>query len=47
LQTFRGLEYWVKELEQSVKEENMIIAIAGNKCDLPQENRRVSEKMGI
>jgi hypothetical protein len=25
----------------------MIIAIAGNKCDLPEEDRRVSEEMGI
>lgn len=25
----------------------MVIAIAGNKCDLPEDNRRVTEQMGL
>jgi len=37
----------VKELENQVREENMVIAIAGNKCDLPEDNRRVTEQMGL
>jgi len=35
--TFKSLDYWIKELSEYVDKDKMCIAIAGNKCDLPEE----------
>jgi len=39
--TFQSLDYWVRELDEKVRDENMVLIIAGNKCDLP--GRKVKE----
>ena len=33
----------MRELADYIKDEKMIVAIAGNKCDLPEEEKKVSE----
>eukprot|EP01017_Pseudomicrothorax_dubius_P002623 TRINITY_DN10159_c0_g1_i1.p1 TRINITY_DN10159_c0_g1~~TRINITY_DN10159_c0_g1_i1.p1 ORF type:complete len:227 (-),score=60.32 TRINITY_DN10159_c0_g1_i1:117-737(-) len=32
--TFKSLEYWIKELDGKVKEDKLILALAGNKADM-------------
>jgi small GTP-binding protein len=32
--TFKNLEYWIKELEGKVKQDKLILALAGNKADV-------------
>jgi len=35
--SFESLNYWIKELDEYLKDEKMCIAIAGNKSDLPED----------
>ena len=32
--SFKGLDYWLKELSDKVDQENMLLFLAGNKCDV-------------
>ena len=43
--SFRATEYWVNEMKTNntaADQEGFIMALAGNKCDLPIEQHRVS-----
>ena len=40
--SFKSLEYWVKELSEKVREQNMVLIIVGNKDDL--DSKKVSEE---
>ena len=40
-----SLEYWVKELNENASE-NIVISIAGNKCDLPNEEKKITYNHG-
>lgn len=46
--SFQSLSYWIKELDEKVKKDNMVLVLAGNKCDM-NEKRQVfqdqAEKM--
>lgn len=44
-ETLDSLEYWIKELNEKVGE-NIIISIAGNKCDLPPEQKKIHHNQG-
>eukprot|EP01017_Pseudomicrothorax_dubius_P020588 TRINITY_DN2240_c0_g1_i2.p1 TRINITY_DN2240_c0_g1~~TRINITY_DN2240_c0_g1_i2.p1 ORF type:complete len:195 (+),score=33.74 TRINITY_DN2240_c0_g1_i2:113-697(+) len=35
--SFKSLEYWIKELDNKVKQDKLILALAGNKCDVPEK----------
>ena len=40
LETFStGVDYWIKELAELVERDKLIIALVGNKCDLPIAER--------
>lgn len=41
-QSFQSLDYWVRELDEKIRDENMVLIIAGNKSDLP--TKKVSEE---
>ena len=41
-ETLESLDYWVKELNENIDNTNFIISVAGNKCDLPNENKKLS-----
>ena len=43
-QTFEGLDYWLKELSDKVNRENMLLFLAGNKCDVDNSLKKVSAK---
>ena len=40
--SFESLDFWIKELNQNVGNDNFIFAMAGNKCDLPLEDKKIS-----
>ena len=41
IQTFNSIDYWIKELEELVQKDKMVLALAGNKSDLPITERQV------
>lgn len=40
-QSFISLEFWLKELKYKIDNEGMILCLAGNKCDVTDEERKV------
>ena len=45
-ESFESLDYWVKEINDNVDNNNFIISLAGNKCDLPNEIKTISYNDG-
>ena len=45
-ETLESLDYWIKELKEKVDNVNFIISLAGNKCDLPNEEKKISYNQG-
>lgn len=45
-QSLQSLNYWIQELKENVDNNKFIISIAGNKCDLPPEVRKISYQQG-
>ena len=41
-ESFESLSFWVKELKENVDNENFVISVAGNKNDLPSEEKKIS-----
>ena len=41
-----SLDYWINELRSKIDNTNYIISLAGNKCDLPNENKVLSYNQG-
>lgn len=41
-QTFDSIKYWLNELDSKVKQDGLVLALAGNKCDLPESKRQVT-----
>jgi small GTP-binding protein len=41
-QTFDSIRYWLNELDTKVKQDGLVLALAGNKCDLPESKRQVT-----
>ena len=44
--SLESLNYWIKELKENVDNDKFIISIAGNKCDLPLEARKITLQQG-
>jgi len=42
MKSFKSLEDWVRELDSKVKQENLTLVMAGNKCDVDDSQRKVS-----
>lgn len=45
-ESLESLDYWVKELKENVDNNNFIISLAGNKCDLSNEMKALSYNDG-
>ena len=43
-QSFEGLSFWLSELNDKVNKDNMLLFLAGNKCDVDNNMKRVSSK---
>ena len=44
--SFVGIEFWIEELKYKVENENMILCLVGNKCDVSDNERKVSNIKG-
>ena len=44
--SFQSMQYWLNELDSKVKGEGMVLGLAGNKCDLPDNRKQISSAMG-
>ena len=44
--SFTGIEFWIKELKYKVENDNMILCLVGNKCDVNEDERKVSTNKG-
>ncbi|KRX03316.1 P-loop containing nucleoside triphosphate hydrolase [Pseudocohnilembus persalinus] len=42
--TFDSINFWLQELDNKVKNEGLILGLAGNKCDKPEEEKLVSRQ---
>ena len=42
IDSFESLNYWVNELKENSENENFVISVAGNKKDLPPEEKKVT-----
>ena len=40
-QSFTSLDFWLKELKYKIDNEGMVLCLAGNKCDVGDEERKV------
>ena len=45
--SFEGVKYWIEEMVKntSFNEGGFVMALAGNKCDVPVEQQRISSQM--
>ena len=41
LKSFQSMQYWLNELDSKVKQDGLVLALAGNKCDLPESKKQV------
>ena len=44
--SFTSIEFWIQELKYKVENENMILCLVGNKCDVSNDERRISTAQG-
>jgi len=44
--TFDSIKYWMNELDSKIKQDGIIIAMVGNKCDLPDGDKQVNTITG-
>ena len=45
-ETLDSLDYWINELNNNEYNKNLIFSIAGNKCDLPNDVKKISINEG-
>ncbi len=45
-QSLDSLNYWLNELNDKVDQENMLLCLAGNKCDVDSSEKKVSVSQG-
>ena len=44
--SFNSIEFWIKELKYKVENENMILCLVGNKCDVNVNDRKITTNKG-
>ena len=44
--SFSGIEFWITELKYKVENDNMILCLVGNKCDVNENERKVQKLNG-
>ena len=40
--SFDSIKFWLNELDSKVKQDGLVLALAGNKCDLPDSKKQVT-----
>ena len=46
-ESLESLYYWAKELNVNIDQTNLIISVAGNKCDLPNKKKIITFNDGL
>lgn len=44
--SFESLNFWLQELEGKVKNEGLVLGLAGNKCDIVDTDRKITKEDG-
>ena len=44
--SFTSIDFWIQELKYKVENENMILCLVGNKCDVSPEDRKITNFKG-
>ena len=44
--SFSSIQFWINELKFKVENENMLLFLVGNKCDVNSNERKVSKSQG-
>ena len=44
--SFSSIEFWIQELKYKVENENMILCLVGNKCDVNSNERKITSQKG-
>ena len=44
--SFTSIDFWIKELKYKVENENMILCLVGNKCDVNPDDKKISTVKG-
>ena len=44
--TFASIDFWIQELKYKVENENMILCLVGNKCDVNKDDRKITTVRG-
>ena len=44
--SFNSIDFWIQELKYKVENENMILCLVGNKCDVSNDERKISTAQG-
>ena len=44
--SFSSIEFWIQELKFKVENENMILCLVGNKCDVNSNERKITTQKG-
>ena len=44
--SFNSIDFWIQELKYKVENENMILCLVGNKCDVSSDERKISTAQG-
>ena len=44
--SFSSIEFWIQELKYKVENENMILCLVGNKCDVNSNERKITTQKG-
>ena len=44
--SFTSIDFWIKELKYKVENENMILCLVGNKCDVSSDDRKITTFKG-
>ena len=42
--SFSGVDYWIDEMNEKTNSDEFVMALAGNKCDIPVEEREVPKE---
>ncbi len=40
--TYKSIDYWLKELDTRVKQDGLVLALVGNKCDVDDKDKKIA-----
>ena len=43
--SFQAVNYWINQMNNNTEQEHFVMALAGNKCDVSEEKKKISLAM--